>query len=231
MLPGLTLFFPCRNEAPHITPLLQDALRIGASVARDIEVLIIDDGSTDETAKRTDEFSRRDPRVRRISHATSQGYGAAIRSGITHARMPWIFFSDGDRQFDLNELPTLTRRSADADIVTGFREHRADPFHRRLNAWLFERAQQILFGYVVRDTNCAFKLIRRTVFDRITLLSSGALINAELFQKAHQHKMRVISLPVRHLPRSTGQQSGANLSVLWKAIQELKALRHEMSHS
>ena len=108
-----------------------------------------------------------------------------------------------------------------AEIVTGFRLRRADPFHRSLNAWLYNRLIRFVFGLKVRDINCAFKFIKRKVLDTITLESSGALINAELLYKAGKNKFRIREVGVHHYPRRYGSQTGAKPGVVWRMFAEL----------
>src|SRR5882672_2497646 len=136
MLDGLSLFFPCHNEELNVEAVITDALRIAPTVATAFEVIIVDDGSTDRTSALANRASNTGTAVRVVRHEKCLGYGAAIRSGIHASRYPWIFFSDGDGQFDLQELPRLVERCAEADIIAGYRIRRADPWHRKLNAWV-----------------------------------------------------------------------------------------------
>jgi glycosyltransferase involved in cell wall biosynthesis len=224
ILDALSLFFPCHNEEGNVQALLEDALKIGPQVAKAFEVLIIDDGSRDRTADLVTTFSRRDSRIRLLQHPVCQGYGAALRSGFKAARYPWIFYSDGDRQFNLFELPRLIERSADYDIISGVRAHRADAWPRRLNAWIYRVALSALMGVRVPDPNCAFKLYRQTIMAGLTLKTSGALINAEIFAKAAKAGARMTFVPVSHRPRTAGQQSGARPDVIFKAMKEFGCL-------
>ena len=222
MLEGLSLFFPCHNEESNVEKVIQDALRVAPQVASKYEVIIVDDGSTDRTSDIVQRFSPAG--VRWVRHKRCLGYGAAVRSGLYAARYPWVFFSDGDGQFDLEEIPRLAELSTRADIISGTRVRRADPWHRVLNARLFELALRALFGLRIRDVNCAFKLFRRDLFDRITLKSTGAMINAEIFLKAQHLGNRFAFLPVSHRPRGAGRQSGAHPTVIFKAMREFLSL-------
>src|SRR5262249_23209948 len=149
-------------------------------------------------------------------------------SGFSAARYNWVFFSDGDGQFNLAELPQLAELAPRADIVSGVRARRADPWPRLLNAKLFELALRLAFGLQVQDVNCAFKLFRRKIFDEIELTSSGAMINAEIFLKARQKGYKTAFVPVTHLPRQAGRQTGANPRVIFCAMREFLSLREEL---
>ena len=224
MLDGLSLFFPCHNEEANVEAVITEALRVAPEVATAFEVIIVDDGSSDRTAELANRAAARGFPVRIVRHAQCLGYGAAVRSGLRAARYPWIFFSDGDGQFDLQELPRLVDKTGEADMIAGYRTKRADPFHRVLNAWIYEQALALLIGLHMRDVNCAFKLFRADVFNQMDLKSSGALINAEIFATAKRKGFTVRSVGVSHRPRKAGEQTGAKARVILKAIREFWSL-------
>ena len=229
MLEELSLFFPCLNEEANVETVIREALRAAPQAARRFEVIIVDDGSTDQTAAIAARFEASG--VRLVRHDHRQGYGAALRSGLHAARYDWIFFSDGDGQFDLSELPRLAELASRADIISGYRAHRADSRHRILNARLFELALRAVFGLKVLDVNCAFKLFRRRIFDDMELTSSGAMINAEIFLKARKRGYTTAFLPVGHRPRKAGNQTGAHPKVIFRAMREFWSLWQEIRTS
>jgi glycosyltransferase involved in cell wall biosynthesis len=163
-----------------------------------------------------------------VAHPANRGYGAALRSGARAARMPWVFLTDADLQFDLRELEGFVPYAAEADLIAGWRIQRQDPLHRRFNAiawnWLVAR----VFDLPVRDVDCAFKLVRRDLLERIPLTTDGAMISTELVVRAVGAGARVHELGVHHRPRVAGEQSGANLKVVARAFRELFALRRRM---
>jgi glycosyltransferase involved in cell wall biosynthesis len=223
-LEGLSIFFPCHNEEANVEGVIRDALRVAPKVADRYEVIIIDDGSMDRTAEITKRFEEPTSHVRLVRHDVCKGYGEALKSGFRAARFPWIFYSDGDRQFDLRELERLVEKADHSDIVSGYRARRADPWYRTLNARLYGLALRGLIGIDIPDVNCAFKLCRREVFDHIQLKSSGALINAEIFAKAKRQGCVISTMPVTHRPRTAGRQTGAQLKVILKAMREFMLL-------
>jgi glycosyltransferase involved in cell wall biosynthesis len=225
LLPGLSIVLPCFNEEENVADAIRYATAAAADVSEDYEVIVVDDGSSDQTAEVALRFAEADRHVRLVAHQANRGYGAALRSGIRAARMPWVFLTDADLQFDLRELEDFVPYAADTDLILGWRIQRQDPLHRRLNAaawnWLVRR----LFDLDVRDVDCAFKLIRRDVLEDIPLTSEGAMIDTELLVRAIGNGARVQEIGVHHRPRVAGEQSGASLRVVARAFRELLSLR------
>jgi glycosyltransferase involved in cell wall biosynthesis len=224
----LSLFYPMYNEEANIEEAVRRALAALPRHADEFEVILVDDGSRDATASIADRLCAADPRVRVVHHEVNRGYGAALRSGIAAARYEWVFYTDGDNQFDLDEIQLLIPLCGSADIVTGYRVSRSDPWNRRANAWTFNLAMRILFGLRLRDVDCAFKLYRRSIFDGIRLRSDGAMIDAEILARAKRRGARIAEVGVHHFPRTAGSQTGANLSVIFRAFRELFRLWAEL---
>lgn len=227
-LPELSFFFPALNEEQHVRPLVARALEALASIADRLEVIVVDDGSTDGTGAVADELARSDPRVRVVHHPARRGYGGALRSGIAASRYEYIFFTDGDRQFDPADVTLLLARLEGADCVIGYRKKRNDPFRRLVVAGVYNRVIGLLFGLPVRDVDCAFKLFRRSVFERVPLdrvRSNGAFFSAELLIDVHEAGLRVAEVPVPHHARTWGTPKGAPAAVILRAIRDLLALR------
>ena len=225
---SLTIFFPCYNEKENVSTVTASALAVLDSLDVDGEVIIVNDGSADGTKDVADALAAQHPRVRAIHHPTNQGYGAALQSGYRAASKDLIFYTDGDGQFDMQELPPLLPLIADCDIVTCYRRRREDPFMRKLNGWAWTQLVCLVFGMRIRDIDCAFKLFRRDVFEDMPLHSSGALIDAEVLARASRKGCRIIQRPVTHLPRTRGEQTGANLGVILRAFRELWQLRQRI---
>lgn len=224
---SLTLFFPVYNEEENIHELVEHAVRTveESPYVRDYEVLVIDDGSTDRTPGFADELAARYPNVRAIHHAKNKGYGAALRTGIAEASKDYVFFTDGDLQFDILELNNLIIHLEDyGDMVVGYRAPRRDPLMRRLNAFGWNVLNRALFGLKVRDIDCAFKLFRRDMVQKLRLRSKGAMINAEILIRLQRKGIEVKEVPVSHLPRKHGSPTGAKPSVILRALREMADL-------
>jgi glycosyltransferase involved in cell wall biosynthesis len=227
-LEGLSFFFPALNEEDNVAPIVEEALTVLPRFADDIEITVVDDGSTDRTGAIADELARKDPRVRVIHHGTRRGYGGAVRSGLVVATKPWVFFTDGDRQFALEDLGRLMEAADGADAVVGYRIKRADPVRRLFVAWVYNRLIRLLFGGGWRDVDCAFKLFRLDVFARVPLervRSNGAFFSPELLITLRRAGVRVRQVGVRHFPRTAHEPKGASPKVILRAIRDLLRLR------
>jgi len=219
---------PAYNEQANLEQSVGRTADALAAHARTFEIIVVDDGSRDDSPAVLDRLKLAHPNLRVVRHPANRGYGAAVRSGFDAARLPWVFLMDADNQFDPAEIGLLVAKAAEADIVAGYRRHRRDPLLRRLNAWAFFTVVRLLFGRLVRDVNCAFKLIRRDLLAGMALHSEGALINTEVLVLARQLRARVVEVPVQHYPRRSGKQTGANPRVVLRAFAELFAFRAEI---
>ncbi len=216
--------FPVFDEEQNVGAVIESARTIGARLAQDFEVVVVDDGSRDGSAAIIDAWATRDPRVRAVHHAANAGYGAALRSGLREARGALVFFSDADLQFDLAELEHLIAHTRDFDIVAGYRSPRSDPWPRIIIARFWAGIVRLLFGLQVRDIDCAFKLFHRRVVDELPLASVGAFINTELLVRARAAGFRIHQVPVSHRRRRHGRQTGARPRVIARAFVELLRL-------
>jgi glycosyltransferase involved in cell wall biosynthesis len=227
--PRLTFFFPAFNEEENVAETVRRALdEIGPLVDGSIEVLVVDDGSTDRTPELADALAAGDTRVR-VHHQPNRGYGGALRAGFEHARGELIGFSDGDLQFDLRELSRLLDRLADAsravDAVIGWRIKRRDPPHRIFIAKTYNAIVSILFALRVRDIDCAMKLFRREVFDGLRLETDSPFLSAELLIKLRARGERIAQVGVTHYPRAAGTNTGASFRKILRTFRDILWLR------
>jgi glycosyltransferase involved in cell wall biosynthesis len=222
---SLSFFFPAFNEEANVEPLIFKAQQLLPELARAWEIIPVNDGSTDGTGTIFERFAAEDPEhVHPVHHEVNQGYGGAVISGFANARYDLIFFTDGDQQFDLGELPLLIEKADEGDVILGFRKSRRDPLIRKLNTFMWGTLVRRLFGFKARDVNCAFKLVKRPVMDKVKLSSKGAVISTELLAKAHKEGFRFVEVGVTHYPRMAGKQTGAKGKVIFQAFNELFTL-------
>lgn len=222
-LDELSLVLPCFNEEANIASVVRAAVRVGRRVARRIEVIVVDDGSRDASRARVGALGLSE--VVLVTHEHNRGYGAALASGLRAARFEWIFYTDGDGQFDLEQLePFLSRRRKGA-VLAGYRHPRADgSVMRSLNGAGWTALTNAALGLGVRDVNCAFKLFPRSLIERTAFVSCGAAIDAEILATARSEGFPVWQAPVRHQARTAGVATGAKPAVMARAILELARL-------
>jgi glycosyltransferase involved in cell wall biosynthesis len=225
---SISVFFPCYNEQDNIERLTEQALDVLQKLGLDFEIIIVNDGSSDNTAAVAEKIARRNNKVRLVNHERNSGYGAALQSGFKAATKELVFFTDGDGQFDLGELPPLLPLMEQYDIVCCYRLNRQDNLVRKINGWCWTRLVCLLFGLNVRDVDCAFKLFKRDIFDNIRLSSAGALISTEILARAAGKGYRITEKGVHHYPRKAGKQTGANIRVILRAFKELFLLRKKI---
>jgi len=227
-LPALTFFFPAYNEEENLEAVVGEAIETLPRFAERFEIVIVDDGSRDRTPELADELAARDPRIRVIHHRPNRGYGGAVRSGLAAARTPYVFFTDGDRQFRLADLHLLISRIDDADAVVGFRIKRNDPARRLVIAWVYKHLLRVVFGSGFRDVDCAYKLFRTELFERVALArvrSNGAFFSAELLLTLRAAGARLVQVGVPHHPRVAGLAAGAAPRVVARTLRDLLLLR------
>lgn len=217
----LSVVVPCFNEEGNVRRVVGEALTVGRDVASALEVIVVDDGSTDETGSIAHDLAASVPEVRVVSHLHNRGYGAAVRSGLEASTMDTVFLTDGDGQFDLRELPKALALLQEHDVVVGYRADRRDGWWRGLWGRTWTAIVNQAFGLEVRDVNCAFKLVPKALVRVSDLQSDGALISAELLAEAQRARLRIVECPVSHYPRVAGRQTGASLPVVGRALLEL----------
>lgn len=224
----LSVFFPAYYDEDNIGIVVTDAIRVLKHLGlEDYEVTIIEDGSPDSTAVVADELARRFEKVRVIHHPHNLGYGATLADGFRSARHEWIFYTDGDNQFDVRELPRLVEQTIHADVVVGYRLRKQYSLFRQFTSWCYNVLIHLLFGLNVKDVNCAFKLMPRKLIDRITINSRHGFIDAEILLQARQLGYRIAEVGVTHRPRITGVAAAAHPRVVLGTIGEtLRFWRH-----
>lgn len=227
---SFTIFYPCYNEEANVERVTRAAVAAGRKVCDDLEVLIVNDGSKDKTAEIADRLAAEIPEVRAVHNKPNRGYGGALQRGFREATKNWIFYTDGDGQFDFEEIPKILPLLETHDIVSCYRIDRKDPAMRKLNAFAWSTLVNLLFRIGLRDIDCAFKIYPRTFIERIEMHSTGALIDTEMLAKARNLKLKIAQMGVHHYPRTAGQQTGANLKVILRAFRELFKLYSQIKH-
>ena len=221
---SVSMFFPAYNDSGTIASLVIRAVGVVSRLTPDFEVIIVNDGSTDSTRAIADELTRTYPQVRAIHHPRNLGYGGALRTGFAAATKDLIAYTDGDAQYDPDELELLWNRlTPETDVVTGYKISRSDPWHRIVIGRIYHFLVKHLFRLRVRDVDCDFRLMRREVFDRVKLERDTGVICLEMMRKIQDAGLRVAEVPVHHYHRTHGRSQFFNFRrVFWTGIDVLR---------
>lgn len=225
---SLSVFFPCYNEKDSIRSLTEKTLSVLSEKVNEFEIILVDDGSSDGTGELADRLASEYPQVQAVHHSQNSGYGTALQSGFRAATKEYVFYTDGDNQFDIAEITKLFPLAETFDIVSGFRIDRQDSLIRKINAFCWTALVGFLFNLKLKDIDCAFKLYKREIFDTIEMHSTGALIDTEILARAIRKGYTITQIGVRHYPRTTGSSTGASPGVIIRAFKELFQLRKEI---
>jgi glycosyltransferase involved in cell wall biosynthesis len=223
----ISFVLPAFNEEANVTEAIRRVREVAQRLCSDYEIVVVDDGSADDTAACVEAAANGHGDVMLLRHPRNRGYGEALRTGFRAARHDLIFFTDSDNQFDLGELELFLPWIDRADVVAGYRMNRQDRWARRVIGKSWNYLVRALFYVPVRDIDCAFKLFRRSVFTDIDLESVGAMVNTELMVKLGRSGAGVVEIGVTHYPRTAGTARGASVKVVTKALTELvRMYRH-----
>jgi glycosyltransferase involved in cell wall biosynthesis len=210
---GLSIFFPCYNDGGTIASMVLAARAAAEKITNDFEIIVVDDGSTDFSRELLTRMAQKGSQnsLRLVFHEQNRGYGGALRSGFKHAAKEWIFYTDGDAQYDPRELEILARAAGpDVDIVQGYKIKRHDPLHRIIIGRIYHWMMKLMFGLRVRDVDCDFRLIRRSVFSQIHLTQNSGVICLEMMKKMQHAGCRFSEVPVSHFHRTYGKSQFFN---------------------
>lgn len=230
-LPELSIFFPFWNEEKNIEQVVKRAIPVAENVAEKWEIIMVDDGSADHTPEIAKRLASSNANLVAISHQPNRGYGAALRDGFKNSKYDFVVFTDGDGQFDFSEVKRFVRKIGAADMVIGYRKKRRDHPLRRLLMNLLKIWDFIFFHFYFRDIDCGFKMFKRSALEKIMpLKSEGAMITTEILAKAKRAGLNIAEIEVTHFARQFGDQSGANVRVVLRAVLESFNLWYEMRY-
>lgn len=223
---SLSVFFPAYNDAGTIATLIEDAFRVCSERIEDFEVIVINDGSEDATADVLAACLRQwGDRLRVVTHPANRGYGGALQSGFAAATKDYVFYTDGDGQYDVAELGLLLDAAEQgAAWVNGYKKRRSDPWNRIFLGAVYRECARLLFSLRLKDIDCDFRLLRRDVAQAVPLRSVSGTICVELVWGMERLGHRAIELGVTHKPRLHGQSQFFRLAPLWKTVRELTGL-------
>jgi glycosyltransferase involved in cell wall biosynthesis len=220
-LSGLSFVYPMFNEAKNIETAVRESLAMGSRVANSLEIVIVDDASTDDSGLIADRLSRIHPEVRVIHHEQNRGLGGALKTGFAGARLDWILYIDSDLPVDLNEAEKAFPLASTADMVIGWRRSRAESLRREIISKVYNLMIRAVFNLHVRDVNFAFKLFKRSFYQKVRLTSEGSFIDAELLLEMRRAGARIAQIPLNYYPRVAGVSTLSGSAVIFKILQEM----------
>lgn len=226
---SISIVLPCYNEEANIHNTVEKIYYfcLFSNVVSDFEIIVVNDGSKDRSIEILHQLQTRYPKVLKIvNHDKNLGYGKSLTDGFKNTTCDWIFFTDSDGQFDINDLDKFLIQTNNADFIIGRRINRKDRMIRKLNAKFFNFFVKIFFGIKVKDIDCAFKLFRREVFDISEMKTDSAMVNAELVYRAKKNKAKFLEIDVNHYERQYGTATGGDIRVIGKAMKEFVRLRY-----
>jgi len=226
---SVSIFYPCYNDWGTMGSMLLLTTQTVDRLGLDADITVVDDGSDAHTLELLEEVRRRFPEVNILRHEKNRGYGGALRSGFAAATREWIFYTDGDAQYDVREIETLLEAAGpDVDLVQGYKITRHDPLHRIIIGRVYHWIVKMAFGLKLRDVDCDFRLMRRGIFDKINLHHDSGVICAEMMVKIQRAGFRVAEVPVHHYQRAHGKSQFFNFPRIVRVARNLTGLWVEM---
>ena len=233
---SITAFCPCYNDGGTIASMVILMDETCRELTDDYEIIVVDDGSSDHSRLVLKELKEKYKNLKVVLHDKNRGYGGALRSGFSSATKDLVFYTDGDFQYDVTELKNLLPAMKDGiDIVNGYKIERADPLHRKIIGRMYHLFMKLMFGFKIRDVDCDFRLIRKSVFDKIILRYDSGIICVELIKKIQDAGFKFAEVPVSHYFRTYGKSQffnfrrvfkvGINIIQLWWELVVKKFLK------
>ena len=224
-LPSLSIYFPAYHDENTVESLARACLKIAQSLTNDYEVIIVDDKSPDCTGEIADRLAKEIPQVKVVHHKENMGVGQAMISGYRHATKEWVFYTDGDAQYDVSELTLLAEHAKDYDIIIGYRLKRAEGFKRVFTSRSFHFLIFCLFGTRYKDIDCSFKLIHRRFLEKVSFHTNSGLVDAELLIQAKRLRVPVKEIGVHHYNRRFGTSHCLRLKLIASMLLDMLKLR------
>lgn len=219
---SVSAFFPCYNDRDSIAKMVRDVHGALAKLVDDFEVIVVNDGSKDDSLTVLYALCEEIPELRVVNHVVNRGYGGALQSGFGAATKEWVFYTDGDAQYDAAEIDRLVHAvTPDVDVAQGWKIGRGDPLHRKVIGRVYHHTVKILFRLHVRDTDCDFRLIRRSLLDQVQLRATSGVICVEMMRRFEQAGARFVQVGVSHHFRPHGKSQFFRLPAIARSARQL----------
>jgi glycosyltransferase involved in cell wall biosynthesis len=225
----ISAFFPVYNDWGTISSMVFLVNGVLEKVAKDYEIILVDDGSRELTKRVLEELSKKVDKLRVITRSSNGGYGAALKTGFYNAKYELIFYTDGDAQYNPEELELLVEKFSDGiDVVNGYKINRSDPIYRKIIGRLYHYITRMMFGFTIRDVDCDFRLIRRSIFDDLKLEYDSGVICVEMISKMTKKGYRFTEVPVHHYYRMSGKSEFFNFKRIFIVSKNLVKLWYKI---
>ena len=221
MISSLSFVFPMYNEVDNLERTVREATEVGLRIIPDLEIVVVDDASTDGSGELADRLATENPCLRVVRHATNRKLGGALKTGFATASRQWVLYIDSDLPIRMEDALTAVPLTDRADMVIGYRINRCEGMKREVMSWCYNRLIRLLFGLKVRDVNFAFKLMRLEILRQVNLESEGSFIDAELLLEARRAGFRIAEIGLNYYPRVAGTSTLASPAVVVKLLREL----------
>jgi glycosyltransferase involved in cell wall biosynthesis len=222
---AVSAFFPCYNDEHSIATMVRDVRGALADAVDDFEIIVVDDGSQDGSVAVLTELQCEVTELRVVRHEVNRGYGGALISGFGAATRPWVFYTDGDAQYDASEITRCIDAASPAvDVVQGYKVGRGDPWYRKMIGRVYHHTVKLLFHLHVRDTDCDFRMIRRELLDGVELTSTSGVICVEMMRKFERAGARFVEVPVSHSTRPHGRSQFFRIPAIARSARQLLTL-------
>lgn len=225
----ISIFFPFLNDWATVGSLILSAIATVEPICEDYEVIVVDDGSNEQAKEMLRLLEKRFEKLKVITHGKNRGYGGALKTGFAESRLDWIFYTDCDAQYDVRELKSLIEKISDGvDVVQGYKIKRNDPWYRVVIGKLYHYTTAHLFDLKIRDVDCDFRLIRKSMIDKITLEENSGVICVELVRKLQVAGARFMEVPVHHYYRTSGKSQFFNFRRIFRVGKDLGKLWYRL---
>lgn len=227
---GVSFFCPAYYDAENIGPLVNKVVNLLSGVCEDYEVIVINDGSPDNTGEALENLTSIYPKMRVIHHPGNLGYAQALKTGFKNAnRFEFILFTDGDNQYDMDYFRDMIEYMQDYDVVITYRTKNANCFIRRVISWIFNRVLNIIFCEPFRDLSCAFRLVRRAALNEIKFTSNSPFLPVEIVLKLYKKGFRIKEIPIQTRKRLYGRSTALSPKNFFGSIKDMLKMRIKLS--
>ena len=225
LVTSVSAFFPCYNDALSIGKLVRDVRESLVESVDDFEIIVVNDGSGDNSLKVLQELQKEIGELRIVNHEVNRGYGGALLSGFTASTKQWVFYTDGDAQYDAHEVTRLISAVTESsDVIQGFKIGRGDPLHRRVIGRFYHHGVRFLFRLPIRDTDCDFRLIRNSVLHQVRLRSTTGVICVEMMHAFNRVNANFVEVGVSHYHRPHGKSQFFRIPAISRSALQLLQL-------